>query len=180
MESSATRADAFVDVWKSKTNRQTFHRLGNHDLAAWNDKSAAYDPLYGKGLLRAKLGIDSPHHSFDRKGRHRVRRGPVFPYDRVVANLPEVLKAVESGEISEPRYYWASSGSRSKLNIRVIQARTSIKRFCIWIRLPVRGSRSRSLRPRIAHSLATSWSRAPGFPVLPLRSRSCVSCRRMI
>lgn len=68
LESSSKRADAFVEIWKSKTGKETFHCLGNHDLAAWNDKSAATDPRYGKGLLRSKLAMKSPFYGFDRHG----------------------------------------------------------------------------------------------------------------
>jgi 3',5'-cyclic-AMP phosphodiesterase len=72
LESSQKRIAAFKEIWATGTDLPTLHCLGNHDLAAWNDKQAASDPLYGKGLLKKELDLASSYHSFDRNGWHFV------------------------------------------------------------------------------------------------------------
>lgn len=73
-EFAAVLADGFAGP--------AYHCLGNHDLAAWNDRTAANDPRYGKRLAIEKLGMPGPYFSFDHAGWHFVsldyllERGP--------------------------------------------------------------------------------------------------------
>ena len=74
--------DLFAEILGGGFTMPVHHCLGNHDLAAWNDKNAASDPRYGKRLTIQKLGIPGPYHSFDHGGWHFValdyllERGP--------------------------------------------------------------------------------------------------------
>lgn len=79
---SAEMLDLFAGIVGENFARPVHHCLGNHDLAAWNNKAAANDPRYGKRLTIEKLGMPGPYYSFDHGGWHFVsldyllERGP--------------------------------------------------------------------------------------------------------
>lgn len=69
---SAEMLDLFSSLVRENLQRPVHHCLGNHDLAAWNDKSVADDPRYGKHMTIEKLGMPAPYYSFDHGGWHFV------------------------------------------------------------------------------------------------------------
>lgn len=82
LDRSVEMADLFVKLLREGYSGAVHHCLGNHDLAAWNDKAAAADSRYGKRLLMQKLEMPKSYHSFDHGDWHFVsldyllERGP--------------------------------------------------------------------------------------------------------
>ena len=82
LDQSAEMLDLLTATLKTKVRRPVHHCLGNHDLAAWNDRGVASDPRYGKRLTMRALDMPAPYYSFDHGGWHFVcldyllERGP--------------------------------------------------------------------------------------------------------
>lgn len=78
LDQSVEIVDLFADILGAGFKGPVHHCLGNHDLAAWNDKSAAGDPRYGKKLTMQRLGMPAAYHSFDHGGWHFVALDYLF------------------------------------------------------------------------------------------------------
>ena len=78
LEQSVEMVDLFAEILGAGFKKPVHHCLGNHDLAAWNNKDAAGDPRYGKRLTIQKLGMPGPYHSFDHGGWHFVALDYMF------------------------------------------------------------------------------------------------------
>ena len=65
LDQSAEMVDLFTRILGEGFKKPVQHCLGNHDLSAWNDKSAANDSRYGKKMLLQKLGMAKSYHSFE-------------------------------------------------------------------------------------------------------------------
>jgi Icc protein len=70
LAASRERIARFLEIWSAATRLPTYHCLGNHDLAAWNDNEVARDPDYGKSLLVKTLKMPGTYYSFDHGAWH--------------------------------------------------------------------------------------------------------------
>ena len=61
--------DRFLAIWKEHASLPTFFTFGNHDLVGTKNPSVNRDdPRFGKGLYRARLGLERNYYTFERGG----------------------------------------------------------------------------------------------------------------
>jgi 3',5'-cyclic AMP phosphodiesterase CpdA len=72
--------DRFLAIWKEHTSLPTFFTFGNHDLVGTKNSSVSRDdPRFGKGLFRARLGLERNYYAFERGGWRFVVLDDVSP-----------------------------------------------------------------------------------------------------
>jgi Icc protein len=66
--------DTYTSILASENRIPIVHVLGNHDIWGWglSDSSAMSDPMYGKEMAIARLGLPYRYYSFDSSGWHFI------------------------------------------------------------------------------------------------------------
>jgi Icc protein len=118
--------DAFNGVLRDECSLPVYHAIGNHDVWGWAlppgmQSEARADPLYGKGMALAQLGIAHPYYSFDKSGwrflvldsTHTPDIAPGIPY---------------TGKLDEEQYQWLA---------RQLEATPSTMPVCVASHIPI-------------------------------------------
>lgn len=99
--------DAFTAVMQAECTLPVFHAIGNHDVWGWGlppglQAEISSDPLYGKGMALARLGIPDRYYSFDRGGwRFIVLDSTHLPEGEVEYSY--------SGKLDDEQYRWLAA-----------------------------------------------------------------------
>jgi 3',5'-cyclic AMP phosphodiesterase CpdA len=99
--------DAFQNVMQAECKLPVIHAIGNHDVWGWGlpaglQAEISGDPLYGKGMALARLGIPERYYSLDQGGwrfivldSNHLPEGDVqYPY---------------SGKLDEEQFQWLAA-----------------------------------------------------------------------
>ena len=154
--------DAFTSVLKAECRLPVFHAIGNHDVWGWGlaagpQAEVSGDPLYGKGMALAQLGLPGRYYSFDQAGwRFLVLDSTHVPEGEV--------KYPYTGKLDEEQYKWLAAAARVQrpTRCRCVLPRT----FRFW---QLANSWTATTKAR-----ATGWCREPGCTSMPDACGSCL------
>ena len=121
----ATQWKLFHEIMKQENSLPVYPAIGNHDIWGWGltDSSAMGDPMYGKEMAIAKLGLPHRYYSFDFAGWHFIVLDSTY-LTSPGSNSPFM------GRLDEEQYQWLLS----EMNM---VAATTTAHVCLLSHIPI-------------------------------------------
>jgi len=117
--------DTYTSILAAENSIPIVHAIGNHDIWGWGltDSSAMGDPMYGKEMAIAKLGLPHRYYSFDFAGWHFIVLDSTY-LTSPGSNSPFM------GRLDEEQYQWLLS----EMNMVAV---TTNAHVCLLSHIPI-------------------------------------------
>ena len=115
--------DIYNSILAAENRIPIVHAIGNHDIWGWGlpDPSLAGDPMYGKEMAIAKLGLPYRYYSFDFAGWHFIALDSMYYTGQGATYI---------GRLDDEQYQWFLS------DVDAV-TRTSNAPICILSHIPI-------------------------------------------